>query len=198
LTLGARGPHPRNSALTAKPLPGRQTPNGPAGLFLGILVRLIHTNNPEEGASMKARIFSMVAATILSLATISAIADDSRSYTEDTVSTVNSIRTKPGMRDAYMKWLDTSWKALMEDQKKAGIIVDYSVYEVTPRTPQDPNLYLVVTYKNMAALDGLEDRTEPMMKKIFASRDQANKAAAERESLRETIGSQLIRHLVLK
>jgi hypothetical protein len=147
---------------------------------------------------MKARIFSMVAATILSLTTISAIADDSRSYTEDTVSTVNSIRTKPGMRDAYMKWLDTSWKALMEDQKKAGIIVDYAVYEVTPRAPQDPNLYLVVTYKNMAALDGLEDRTEPMMKKIFASRDQANKAAAERESLRETIGSQLIRHLVLK
>jgi hypothetical protein len=147
---------------------------------------------------MKTRILAAVVATILSLTTISAIADESRSYTEDTVSTVSSVRTKPGMRDAYLKYLDTSWKTLMEDQKKAGIIVDYAVYEVTPRSPQDPNLYLVVTYKNMAALDGLEDRTEPMIKKIFTSRDQANKASAERESLRETIGSQLIRRLVLK
>jgi hypothetical protein len=147
---------------------------------------------------MRTRILAAVASTILSLITISAIADESRSYTEDTVSTVSSVRTKPGMRDAYLKYLDTSWKTLMEDQKKAGIIVDYAVYEVTPRSPQDPNLYLVVTYKNMAALDGLEDRTEPMIKKIFTSRDQANKASAERESLRETIGSQLIRHLILK
>ena len=147
---------------------------------------------------MKNAIFALLAAAVLSLTTLAAWAEESRPYTEDTVSTVNSIRTKPGMRDAYMKWLDTSWKTLMEDQKKAGIIVDYAVYEVTPRTSQDPDLFLVVSYKNMGALDNLEDRTEPMMKKLFNSRDQANKAAAERESLREVIGSQLIRHLILK
>ena len=140
-----------------------------------------------------------VAATGLSMSTIStALADDSKSYTEGTVMEVTSIRTKPGMFDAYMKWLDTTGKQLREDEKKAGIILDYAVYQVTPRSPQDPNVYLTITYKNMAALDGLEDRVEPFTKKIWASRDAAAKASADRESLREIIGTELVRKLELK
>jgi hypothetical protein len=128
----------------------------------------------------------------------SALADDSKSYTEGTVTTVTSIRTKPGMFDAYMKWLDTTGKQLREDEKKAGVILDYSVYSVLPRSPQDPDLYLTVTYKNMAALDGLDDRVEPLVKKIWATRDASAKATVDRESLREILGTQLIRRLDLK
>jgi hypothetical protein len=148
---------------------------------------------------MNLRILTAVAATTLSMSAISsALADDSKSYTEGTVMEVTSIRTKPGMFDAYMKWLDTTGKQLREDEKKAGIILDYAVYQVTPRSPQDPNVYLTITYKNMAALDGLEDRVEPFTKKIWASRDAAAKASADRESLREVIGTQLVRKLELK
>jgi hypothetical protein len=148
---------------------------------------------------MKLRYLTAFAATALSMSTIStALADDSKSYTEGTVMEVTSIRTKPGMFDAYMKWLDTTGKQLREDEKKAGIILDYAVYLVTPRSPQDPNVYLTITYKNMAALDGLEDRVEPFTKKIWASRDAAAKASADRESLREIIGTQLVRKLELK
>ena len=148
---------------------------------------------------MKIRYIAMLAATALSMgATSPLLADDSKSYTEGPVSEVTSIRVKPGMFDAYMKWLDTTGKQLREDEKKAGIILDYAVYSVTPRSPQDPNVYLTITYKNMAALDGLEDRVEPFMKKIWASRDASAKAAADRESLREIIGTELIRKLELK
>ena len=148
---------------------------------------------------MKLRFLTAVAATALSMSTIStALADDSKSYTEGTVMEVTSIRTKPGMFDAYMKWLDTTGKQLREDEKKAGIILDYAVYSVMPRSPQDPNVYLTITYKNMAALDGLEDRVEPFTKKIWASRDAAAKASADRESLREIIGTELVRKLELK
>lgn len=128
----------------------------------------------------------------------SALADDSKSYTEGTVSEVTSIRTKPGMFDAYMKWLDTTGKQLREDEKKAGLIIDYSVYAVTPRSPHDPDIYLVITYKNMAALDGLSDRIEPLQKKIWTTRDAAAKAAVDRESMREILGTELIRRLDLK
>jgi hypothetical protein len=128
----------------------------------------------------------------------SALADDSKSYTEGTVTTVTSIRTKPGMFDAYVKWLDTTGKQLREDEKKAGVILEYSVYSVMPRSPHDPDLYLTVTYKNMAALDGLDDREEPLMKKIWTTRDASAKAAVDRESLREILGTQLIRRLDLK
>jgi len=50
----------------------------------------------------------------------------------------------------------------------------------------------------MAALDGLDDREEPIMKKLWATRDAAAKAEVDRESLREILGTQLIRRLDLK
>src|ERR1700674_5716150 len=148
---------------------------------------------------MKLRFLAALAVTPLSMSTISsALADDPKPYPEGTISEVTSIRTKPGMFDAYMKWLDTTAKQLREDEKKAGLIVDYAVYRAQPRSPHDPDIYLVITYKNMAALDGLSDRVEPLTKKIWATREAAAKAEADRESMREILGSQLIRRLDLK
>ena len=148
---------------------------------------------------MQLRFLTALAMAVMSMSTMSsALADDSKSYTEGTVTDVSSVRTKPGMFDAYMKWLDTTYKQLMEEEKKAGIIVDYAVYGAVPRSPHDPDLYLTVTFKNLAALDGLDDRLEPIERKVWATRDAANKADADRESMREILGSQLIRHLNLK
>jgi hypothetical protein len=148
---------------------------------------------------MKLRFLIALTVTALSMSAISsALADDSKSYTEGQVTDVSSVRTKPGMFDAYMKWLDTTYKQLMEEEKKAGIVVDYAVYGAAPRSPHDPDLYLVVTFKNMAALDGLDDRVEPIQRKVWATRDAASKAELDRESMREILGSQLIRRLNLK
>jgi hypothetical protein len=121
-----------------------------------------------------------------------------RPWTEGPVSVVNSIRTQPGMFDAYMKYLSTIWKSNMEEQKKAGIIVDYRVYSTTPRGPGEPNLYLVTTYANMAAMDGLADKNEAMLQRSFGDVQQRSAAAIEREKMREQVGSEMIRELVLK
>jgi hypothetical protein len=148
---------------------------------------------------MKMRFLAALAGTALSMTAISsALADDSKAYTEGTVVEVTAIRTKPGMFDAYMKWLDTTGKQLREDEKKAGLILDYAVYGALPRSPHDPDIYLVITYKNMAALDGLSDRVEPIQRKIWATRDAGAKAAADRESMREVLGTELMRRLELK
>jgi hypothetical protein len=137
---------------------------------------------------MKLRFLAAVAVAVLSMSAISsALADDSK-----------SIRTKPGMFDAYMKWLDTTGKQLRDDEKKAGLILDYAVYAVQPRSPHDPDIYLVITYKNMAALDGLTDRVEPIQRKIWATREAGAKAAIDRESMREVLGTELVRRLDLK
>jgi hypothetical protein len=148
---------------------------------------------------MKIRYLATIAVAALSMSAISPVfADEAKTYTEGAISEVTSIRTKPGMFDAYMKWLDTTGKQLREEEKKAGLIVDYAVFSVQPRSPHDPDIYMVVTYKNMGALDGLTDRMEPLMKKVYASRDAANKANIDRESMREILGSELIQQLNLK
>src|ERR1700674_2370543 len=111
---------------------------------------------------MNTKMLAALAAAILSLSAAGAIADDSKSYTEGTVTNVTSVRTKPGMFDTYMKYLNTTYKPLMEDEKKAGIVLDYGIYRANPRSPHDPDLYLVLVYKNFAAFDGLDDRVEPL------------------------------------
>jgi hypothetical protein len=126
-----------------------------------------------------------------------AVAAD-RPYTEGTVSVVNSIRTEPGMFDAYMTYLSTTYKQLMEENKKAGNIVDYAIYQATPRSPSDPDLYLVVTYKNMAALDGLRDKMDPIQEKIVGSQDVRNQQTIARGKMRTQLGSETIRQLILK
>jgi len=126
-----------------------------------------------------------------------AVAAD-RPYTEGTVSVVNSIRTEPGMFATYMKYLSTTYKQLMEENKKAGIIVDYAVYQATPRGPNDPDLYLIVTYKNMAALDGLSDKTDAIQEKIIGSQDVRDQQMIARGKMRTQLGSQMLRQLILK
>lgn len=122
-----------------------------------------------------------------------------RSYTEGAVLEISSVRVKDGQWDAYMAYLKASYKPLLEEQKKAGLILDYGVYATAPRHPGDPNLYLSVVYPNMASFDGLEDKTEPLVSKVLGqTRAQGEKAYADRASMREILGSELIRELKLK
>ena|ERR1700693_4807995 len=85
----------------------------------------------------------------------------------------------------------TSWK-------KQGTITDYSVYQARPRDPQDADLILTVTYKNMAAFDDLQARTDPTAKQAFGSLAKAASASADRGKLRMEVGSQMVRQLILK
>ena len=102
------------------------------------------------------------------------------------------------MFETYMKWLSTTYKPMMEENKKAGIILDYHVYQTQPRSPEDPNLYLVVTYKNMAAMDGLADKLEATQQKFIGSQEVRDQKAIERGKMRTQIGTEMIRELVLK
>ena len=102
------------------------------------------------------RIIGPLLAASLLLAATSALAQEERSYTEGPVTEISSIKILPGMFDAYMKYLATTYKGLMEEYKKAGLIVDYGVFATNSRNPSEPDLYLSITYKNWAALDGLD------------------------------------------
>lgn len=136
---------------------------------------------------------------LLLLCASSSLFAQDRAYTEGTVSVVTSVKIMDGQGEAYMNYLAKTYKPLMEAQKKAGNVLDYSVYRTQARTPNDPDMYLVVTYANMAAFDGLADRTEPVMKEVTGlTREQATAAGVERGKMREILGSEMIRKLDLK
>jgi hypothetical protein len=143
------------------------------------------------------RAFALLAA-LLALVPILVQAQD-KVYTEGAVMEVTSVRVKDGQWDAYMGYLKDKYKPLLEEEKKAGLILDYGIYATSPRSPHDPNLYLSVVYANLGAMDGLEDKTEPLANKVLGqTRAQGEKAYADRSTLREILGSELIRELKLK
>lgn len=127
------------------------------------------------------------------------LAQSQRSYDEGAVVTVSSIRGKDGQWDAYMDYLAGPYKRLLDAQKEAGQILDHGVYATNPRSPSEPNLYLTVVYANMAALDGLEDKVERLAAKVLnESRAEGEKRYAERSTMREVLGSEMIREIKLR
>ena len=140
----------------------------------------------------------MLGAALALVAVVGVAAAADRPYTEGAVLNVSSIRTEPGMFDSYMNFLATTYKQNMEAQKAAGIILDYSVYTAVPRGPDDPDIYLVTTYKNMAALDGLAEKTDPMMQKLFGDMSQRSAATIARGKMRTQLGTEQIREIKLK
>ncbi len=119
-------------------------------------------------------------------------------YTEGNVMDMTFIRTKPGGEDDYIKFLATTWKSLMEQEKKEGLIVSYRVISAPSFGKDDWNLILVVEFKNMAALDGVEEKVRPLIEKMAGSSAKANEAATKRGEIREIIGGKLCRELILK
>jgi hypothetical protein len=130
-------------------------------------------------------------------ASVPAFADE-HPYTEGPVVNVASIRTLEGKFDDYMAWLSTTWKKMQEESKKKGYILDYQILSVEPRGPDDPNLYLVITYKNWAALDGSLAKGDDISKAVEGSVAAASKAQGERDKIRRVLGSQTMQQLVLK
>jgi hypothetical protein len=146
---------------------------------------------------MKTRALGALAGLFAFAALTGAQAAD-RPWTEGPVSEVSSIRTEPGKFDDYMAWLAGPYKQIMEAQKAAGLILGYAVYATTPRSPSDPDLYLVTVYKNMAALDDFAAKSDPIAEKLQGSLAEQNKAYIDRGKMRTVLGSELIREAVLK
>lgn len=140
----------------------------------------------------------LLCAAILAISTSVTRAQEDHAYTQGPVTIVSFVRTEPGMFDEYMRYLDNTYKKLMDAQKKKGVVTDYAVYQALPRDPHDADLILTVTYKNMAALDTVQASTDPIIKEVFGSLPKAATASADREKLRKQLGSQVVRQLILK
>ena len=121
-----------------------------------------------------------------------------RDYNDGPVVNVSAIRTADGHFDDYMHWLATGFKKQEEAAKKAGLIIDYHVYTAEPRGPNDPDIYLVVTYKNWAALDGIGGKFDALSEQLEGSLDKAAQAQAARGKIRTILGSQTIQEATLK
>jgi hypothetical protein len=128
-----------------------------------------------------------------------AVAVAQEHYTEGPVWRVTLVKVKPTQMDAYLSTLRQSTKPLLEEEKRAGAIVDYKVFlKETASGPQDWDVALAVEYKNHAAMDGLTAKGEAARDKIMGGKQQAQQLAEKRVEMREVISSELLQEVLLK
>ena len=144
---------------------------------------------------MKTILFMGLAASALAL---SASTRDVRQYADGPVTEVDYIQVEYGHFEEYIDWLNSTWKPTMEATKKAGLILDYKVVRATPKTPDQPNIFLMITYKNMAAaLDKVVEQEE-VAKKVIGTTEVQNKARVGRNQYRTVLGTEYVREIILQ
>ncbi|MGZ6006170.1 MAG: hypothetical protein ACXWKS_01795 [Rhizomicrobium sp.] len=148
---------------------------------------------------MKVRFSILLASALwLTVPAIAMAADAPRPYDNGPVWDVAAIQTKPGHFDDYMRFVASTWRAQQEMLKKRGMVLDYKVLTLADPRDNEPDLFLMVEWKNMAAFDTPLDEQDAMARKLFGSLADASKADLDRESIRTLRGDMLTRELILK
>ncbi len=148
----------------------------------------------------KAAIFSVCLA-IFSLS-LHARAQDVRHYSYGPVTQVDYIHVEYGHFDEYMAWVTSTWVPTMEAAKKAGVITGYKVFQAEPKLPDQPNVYLGITFKNMAAYAGdigdQADAFEAVTEKVICNSGCQNQARVRRNEIRKVLGTEVTREIIFK
>jgi hypothetical protein len=121
-----------------------------------------------------------------------------RQYADGPVTEVDYIRVDYGHFAEYVDWLNSKWKPTMEAMKKAELIIDYKVFQASPKTPDQPNIYLWITFKNGAAALDRSVELEKVAAAVICDTDCQNKARVARNEYRKVLGTELIRELILR
>ena len=120
-------------------------------------------------------------------------------YTEGTVDRVVLLRILPGHANAFWDDVKTNLAPLWSDEKSQGLIEGYQLFlNQTKANPEDWDVGLVLTYKNMAALDGLGMKVFDLRMKKFGSKSNEQQVINKRVENFQVVGSYLTRNVTLK
>lgn len=144
------------------------------------------------------RRLKVICSTLLLAAVATSAFANGRDYNDGPVVVRTAIRTVDGHFDQYMHWLDTVWKKQEEAEKKAGILIGYDVLVANPRGPQDADIYLVETYPDWAAFDGIGGKLDAIERNLAGSLRNADTQEADRASIRTVLGSEVMQVARLK
>jgi hypothetical protein len=147
---------------------------------------------------MKQVVRLAVGSLCLSLVLIaSAVAQDQ--YTEGTVERVNLIRILPGHFNAFMEDIKNNLQPIWEAEKSNGVIEGYQVFlNQTKANAEDWDIGVSLTYKNMAALDGLGMKVLDLRMKKYGDKSKEQKVIDRRVENAHTVAIYLIRNVSMK
>ena len=127
----------------------------------------------------------------------SAVAQDQ--YTEGPVDRVVLVHIFPGHFSAFMDDLKNNIKPIWDAEKKAGIIEGYGIFlNQTKAGIDDWDIGFELTYKNMAAIDGLGMKVLELRMKQYGDKSKEQQVIDKRVEHAVTVSSFLTRDITLK
>jgi len=118
-----------------------------------------------------------------------------RNWERGPVTLVQQVEVKPGQLNAYMQDLARGWRVQMEEGKRAGAILAYSIEQPVDPREGEPNLSLVTVFRDLASVNRPLADAEKSTAALYGSLDQAHDMAMKRESMRTIKGSLLLQGL---
>ena len=144
---------------------------------------------------MKKLIFSVVLS--LFAASLPAKAQSNAPYTEGPVWEIGLVRTKHGMADTYFRSISKTFRAVMEEAKQKGIILDYKILYGKASSPTDFDVISIVKVQNYAFLDRYREMIDPIARRIEGDIKTQHARTADRLDMREIIGYKFMREITL-
>jgi hypothetical protein len=144
---------------------------------------------------MKTKIMVLFVAITISFGARSFAQD--RTYKDGTVWAISLIKVNPGQGIDYLNSLKDTWKKVQDEAVKQGLILSYKMLSGMASTPDDWNVLLMVEYKDLASMDGNEDKWEAIQNKI-STVEVRKKLMESRVSVRTMYGNKLMREVIYK
>ena len=137
---------------------------------------------------------------VLCIQTLPAVlsAQSSIPYTQGSVWGMNMLRIKSGRGDDYYNDVRASLKRQLDEAKRQGLLLSYKFISTDATNADDWNMLLMVEYKNMAALDGLREKMDPIASRTVGPAEERRDRAIKRNDIREVIGTKLGREIILR
>ncbi|MFM5886161.1 MAG: hypothetical protein ACKOQ3_12710 [Novosphingobium sp.] len=127
-----------------------------------------------------------------------AFADDAYPVEPGDYVSVSMITIDDGHDLEYLNFLSGLWRRNQEFAKAQGWITGYEILSNDDKRPGEPDLYLVVRFKNFADTAEGKRRGDMMRAQMKMTDAEMQAASADRAKYRHQIGSQLLRALVWK
>ena len=120
-------------------------------------------------------------------------------YNQGPVERIVLVHILPGHFNAFMADLKANITPLWDKEKAAGLIEGYQMFfNSTSSVPEGWDFGYSITYKNMAALDGLPDKIYDLRMKQYGDKNSEQKVIDKRVEDVRIVSTSLIRDITLR
>jgi hypothetical protein len=108
---------------------------------------------------------------------------------------VTGIKTADGGGLKYARWLAGEWRKNSEFAKSQGWIKDFMVISNVHARADEPDLYLIRVFEQMATVEENEERRKKYRAFVKKSMDKMSEESGNRANYRTVMSTSLLQHM---